>query len=307
MKMNLSIVLLIAAAFGCKSEPEKITIKLQKGQAYSQHMSLTSSNEQTINGAKTASTTISESESRLEVMEVKDTVYTLKVTFGKIATKMVKDGDTIDTSKGAAGNPTTELLPKLNGKSYTMLMSHTGRVLEVKGLDAAFDDLFNNMPVAAEAVKVMMRKSLASVYGDSAIRKTAEMSSALYPAKAVVQGDTWAAENSGGNSILTPKVKGIYTLDKVTNSEYLISNKSTIEVKNSPTPVEMNNFSMKFAVSGTMTSNSKVDRKTGMILEMKAVQNISGVVNLKSPSLPEEIVMPIKAKNEIMLTTKFLD
>jgi hypothetical protein len=307
MKMNLSIVLLIAAAFGCKSEPEKITIKLQKGQAYSQHMSLTSSNEQTINGAKTASTTISESESRLEVMEVKDTVYTLKVTFGKIATKMVKDGDTIDTSKGAAGNPTTELLPKLNGKSYTMLMSHTGRVLEVKGLDAAFDDLFNNMPVAAEAVKVMMRKSLASVYGDSAIRKTAEMSSALYPAKAVVQGDTWAAENSGGNSILTPKVKGIYTLDKVNNSEYLISNKSTIEVKNSPTPVEMNNFSMKFAVSGTMTSNSKVDRKTGMILEMKAIQNISGVVNLKSPSLPEEIVMPIKAKNEIMLTTKFLD
>jgi hypothetical protein len=307
MKMNLSIVLLIAAAFGCKSEPEKITIKLQKGQAYSQHMSLTSSNEQTINGAKTASTTISESESRLEVMEVKDTVYTLKVTFGKIATKMVKDGDTIDTSKGAAGNPTTELLPKLNGKSYTMLMSHTGRVLEVKGLDAAFDDLFNNMPVAAEAVKVMMRKSLSSVYGDSAIRKTAEMSSALYPAKAVVQGDTWAAENSGGNSILTPKVKGIYTLDKVTNSEYLISNKSTIEVKNSPTPVEMNNFSMKFAVSGTMTSNSKVDRKTGMILEMKAIQNISGVVNLKSPSLPEEIVMPISAKNEITLTTKFLD
>jgi hypothetical protein len=307
MKMNLSIVLLIAAAFGCKSEPEKITIKLQKGQAYSQHMSLTSSNEQTINGAKTASTTISESESRLEVMEVKDTVYTLKVTFGKIATKMVKDGDTIDTSKGAAGNPTTELLPKLNGKSYTMLMSHTGRVLEVKGLDAAFDDLFNNMPVAAEAVKVMMRKSLSSVYGDSAIRKTAEMSSALYPAKAVVQGDTWAAENSGGNSILTPKVKGIYTLDKVTNSEYLISNKSTIEVKNSPTPVEMNNFSMKFAGSGTMTSNSKVDRKTGMILEMKAIQNISGVVNLKSPSLPEEIVMPISAKNEITLTTKFLD
>lgn len=307
MKMNLSIVLLIAGVFGCKSEPEKITIKLQKGQTYTQNMSLKSSSEQTINGAKTASTTISESDSRLEVLAVQDTVYTLKVTFGKIATKMIKDGDTIDASKGVAGNPTSELLPKLNGKSYTMLMSHTGRVLEVKGLDAAFDDLFKDMPVAAEAVKVMMRKSLTSVYGDSAIRKTAEMSSALYPAKAVVQGDTWAAENSGGNSILTPKVKGIYTLDKVTSSEYLISNKSTIEVKNSPTPVEMNNFSMKFAVSGTMTSNSKVDRKTGMILEMKAIQNISGVVNLKSPSLPEEIVMPISAKNEITLTTKFLD
>jgi hypothetical protein len=307
MKMNLSIVLLIAAVFGCKSEPEKITIKLQKGQAYTQHMSLKSSSEQTINGAKTASTTLSESESRMEVMAVQDTVYTLKVTFGKIATKIVKDGDTIDTSKGTAGNPTSELLPKLNGKSYTMLMSHTGRVLEVNGLDAAFDDLFKDMPVAAEAVRVMMRQSLNSVYGDSAIRKNAEMSSALYPAKAVIEGDTWAAENSGGNNIMTPKVKGVYTLDKVTSSEYLISNKSTIEVKNSPTPVEMNNISMKFAVSGTMTSNSKVDRKTGMILEMKAFQNISGVVNLKSPSLPDEIVMPIKANNEITLTTKFLD
>ena len=98
----------------------------------------------------------------------------------------------------------------------------------------------------------------------------------------------------------------MYTLDKVNSSEYLVSNKSTIEIKNSASKVEMNNFSMKYDVSGTMTSNSKVDRKTGMIMEMKALQNISGVIMLKTSSLPDEMVMPIKATNEITMTTTFL-
>jgi hypothetical protein len=265
-----------------------------------------SASEQTVKGVKSNTTTLSQSGSRFEVVDVKDTVYTLKGTFGAISTKMIKDGDTIDNSKGAAGNPASELLSKINGKSYTMVMSNTGRIIETKGLDVLFDDLLKDMPVAAEAVKVMMRNSLASAYGDSAIRRSAELSSALYPAKAVKEGDSWTAENSGGNNIMTPKVKGVYTLDKVSSSEYLISNKSTIEVKNSATPVEMNNFSMKYAVSGTMTSNSKVDRKTGMIMEMKAQQNISGVVMLKTSSLPEEMVMPIKATNEITMTTTFV-
>jgi hypothetical protein len=306
MKTYLSIALTAIAILGCKSEPEKITIKLNKGQVYAQSMFLKSTNEQTIKGTKTNSTTLTKSENKFEVVDVKDTVYTLKVTFGKISTKLVKDGDTIDNSKAGSGNPTAEILPKITGKSYTMLMSNTGRILQTKGLEAAFDDLFKDMPVAADAIKVLMRKSIVSAYGDSAIRKSAELSSALYPAKAVKEGDTWTVENSGGNNIMSPKVKGVYTLDKVTSSEYLISNKSTIEVKNSPTPVEMNNFSMKFEVSGTMTSNSKVDRKTGMILEMKAIQNISGIVMLKTTSLPDEIVMPIKASNEITMTTTFV-
>ena len=306
MKTYISIALVAAAVFGCKSEPERITIKLEKGQVYTQTMSLKSSSEQTINGTKTNSTTLSESSSRLEVIDVKDTVYTLKSTFETLSTKMVKDGDTTDNSKAGAGNPTAEILPKMIGKSYTMLMSNTGRILETKGLEAAFDDLFKDMPASAEAIKVMMRKSLRSAYGDSAIRRSAEMSSALYPAKAVKEGDSWPVENSGGSNIMTPKVKGIYTLDKVSSSEYLISNKSTIEIKNSPTPVEMNNFSMKYSVSGTMTSNNRVDRKTGMITEMKAVQDIAGTVILKTPSLPDEMVMPIQAKNEITMTNKFI-
>jgi hypothetical protein len=43
-----------------------------------------------------------------------------------------------------------------------------------------------------------------------------------------------------------------------------------------------------------------------MITEMKAVQNIAGTVILKTPSLPDEMVMPIQAKNEITMTTKFI-
>lgn len=306
MKTYLSIAMLAFATFGCKSEPEIITIKLKKGQVYTQNMSVKSVSEQTIQGMKSNTNTLSESEIKFEVLEVKDTVYTLKGTFGTISTKMFKDEDTIDKVKNAAVNQTSELFSKIKGKSYTMIMSNTGRIIKTEKLDILFNDLFKNMPESAEEVKVMMRKSLTNAYGDSAIRKSAELTSALYPGKAVKEGDSWAAENSGGNNIMTPKVKGLYTLDKISGSEYLISNKSTIEVKNSADAVEMNNFSMKYAVSGTMTSNSKVDRKTGMIMEMKALQNISGVIKLKTSSSPEEIEMPIKATNNITMTTTFV-
>ena len=152
----------------------------------------------------------------------------------------------------------------------------------------------------------MLRTSFETAYGDSAIRKNAEMSRALYPGKAVKEGDTWQFENSGGNNIMSPKIKGFYTLDKVTGSEYLISNKSTIAVGNNPTPIEMNNFSMKYAISGDMSSTNKIDKKTGMITELKAVQDIKGTITIKTPASKEETSMPIKAKNEITLTTTFV-
>jgi hypothetical protein len=180
MKMNLSIALLVIAAFGCKTEPEKITIKLEKGQVYTQRMTVKSSSEQTIKGNKSNSTTLSESSSKYEVIDIKDTVYTLKVTYETISTKIVKDGDTTDNSKAGVGNPAAELLPKMVGQSYTMMMSNTGRILQTKGLDAIFENLFKAMPESAEPIKLMMRKSIESTYGDSALRRTAEMSSAMY-------------------------------------------------------------------------------------------------------------------------------
>jgi len=301
MKKYLSIIVLATMVYGCKSQPERITINLKKGQIYNQDMSLKSSTEQTIKGAKTKSITLSDSRSRFEVLDVKDTVYTIKVTYETMSTKMLKDGDTVNQKVMGPANAITS---KLVGKSYTMMMSNTGRILETKGTDSIFNDLFSQVP---EQVRAMMKKSIASAYGDSAIKKSAEMSRALYPAKAVKEGDSWAVENGGGQNIMTPKVKGIYTLDKVTDTEYQISNKSKIEIVNSPTPMEMLNYSMKYDVSGSMTSQNKIDRKTGMVTELKAVQDIKGMIILKtSMSNSEEMVMPITAKNEITLITKFL-
>ena len=304
MKKHLSIILLATLAYGCKSKPERITINLEKGQVYTQDMSVKSSSEQTMKGTKTKSINLSESRNRFEVLAVKDTVYTIKVTYETMATKIVKDGDTINQNMPGQANPVASLGSKLVGKSFTMMMSNTGRVLETKGIDAIFNDLFSQVP---EQLRAMMQKSLASAYGDSAIRRNAEMSRALYLAKAVKEGDTWPFENGGGQNIMTPKVKGVYTLDKVTDSDYEISNKSTIEIVNSPTPLEMQNFSIKYDVSGNMTSKNKVDRKTGMITEMKAVQDIKGMIVLHTTSQnSEEMVMPITAKNEVTLITKFI-
>ncbi len=300
MKQFLLLFLAASFLFACKSEPERILIKLNKGQKYNQHMISTSTSSQTIMGKPMSATNISDAVNLAEVVDVADTIYTIKITFVSMLVKTVKNGDTIPMGK----NPVAQILEGLKGKSYLMKMSNTGRVVETIGADSLFSELINNIEGLPDSYKSAMVKQLASAYGDKAIKENSQMSTSLYPNKAIKEGDTWTANRSGGNEVMLPNVESVYTLDKITGSEYLINMKAKLSFK-SAEPV---NLPMQYNLNGTMTSTNKIDMKTGMITEIKMKQHILGSIKLKqNASAQGNEPIPMQIKGETIVTNTFID
>ncbi|MGY4385942.1 hypothetical protein ACVWYN_002990 [Pedobacter sp. UYP24] len=300
MKQSLLLFLAATFLFNCKSEPERILIKLNKGQKYNQHMISTSTSSQTIMGKPMSTTSISDAVNLAEVVDVTDTIYTIKITYVSMSVKMVKDGVAVPTDN----NTVAKILDGLKGKEYLTKMSNTGRVIETIGADSLFSKLFSNMPGVPEAFKTAMLKQMAHSYGDKAIKENSQMSTSLYPNKAIKEGDTWTTNRSGGNEIMLPNIESIYTLDKITSSEYLVSMKAKLTFKSTGP----GSLPIQYNLNGTMTSNNKIDKKTGMITEIKMKQDILGNIKLnQNASAQGNEPIPMQIKAETIMTNTFIN
>jgi len=59
---------------------------------------------------------------------------------------------------------------------------------------------------------------------------------------------------------------------------------------------------INYDISGTMTSEIKVDRKSGWIIKSTIDQKMDGTVKIKSPQLPSEMEMPMSMTNHLTVT-----
>nr|WP_068891757.1 DUF6263 family protein [Pedobacter panaciterrae] len=300
--MKKSLLLLFAASvlLACNSEPARILIKLTKGQSYIQHIVTKMSVSQKIMEKETTSLSISDMVNKCEVIDVSDSIYTLKVTYQSMSTKILVNGDSSATVK----NPMSSILKELKGKSYQVKMSNSGRIVETIGADSIFKDLIAKMPSLPEELKAALVKQMSDSYGDKALKENAALGMNFYPQKSVKEGDTWNVRREGGDNLMAPKIDAAYKLDKITLSEYIISGKSTMVVGSNGKNGVMNIvIPMQYDLSGTMNSNYKIDKKTGMIKESKINQEMKGNITINSGALAKsdsKIAMSITG--EIILT-----
>lgn len=297
MKKPLWLFLAAAGLLACKSEPDRILIKLVKGQKYTQHMVTKTSTTQTIMGKETTSLTISDAVNKFEVVDVSDSIYTLKVTYESMSTKLIKDGDSTSTAKNSVGS----IFAALKGKSYLMKISNTGGVIETIGADSLLSDLSKKLGFS-EALRTTFAKQLSDSYGDKGIKEKAALGMSVYPKKVVKEGDSWTVTRKGGDNVMTPQIDAVYKLDKITGSEYLISGKSKLRV-GSGNSSQLSSIPMQYDLSGTMNSTNRIDKQRGLITEMKIDQDISGVIKIKegAPALGGTTI-PMHIKSEMLIT-----
>lgn len=131
------------------------------------------------------------------------------------------------------------------------------------------------------------------------------MSTDILPDHAVSIGDKWLIRNQ----VLTPMSVEIgitYELKEVNKSYYLISGISKIGAVGNNLNVESNKFTLRNDTTGTMTSEIKIDRKSGWIIDSKINQHMKVVTDIESPSHPKEIfkTMKMTMNNEMTVTGK---
>ena len=299
MKKSLLFLTICIFLLACKSEPERILIKLNKGQKYKQRLVSKTTNTQNAQGKNRSTTAISESVYNYEVVDVQDSIYTFKVEYESMTTSLQKEGGEAIQNQG----PVAEMLEKIKGQAYQMKMSNTGRVVEIVGADSIFLKLANSAPGLTEEMRSSLSATFIKTYGDSAIRNNSFQYANVYPSKAVVEGDTWSVKKEGGKDLFSPEVDATYRVDKITGSKYIIAMKSKLSVNTDEKSSPLFSLSMY----GTMDSMSEIDKKTGLVTETKMKQDMVGNMKiLKGPASMAGTSIMMQVKGEITITNTLM-
>lgn len=297
---NLTLLVIIPVIlFACQAAPERILIKLNKGQEYEQRVVLKSTIVQTISGKKMSTSTTSVGVSNYKVLDVTDSIYTLEVIYKSMTVHIDVDGAPTMQSK----SPTSEVLEKLKGNAYQIKLSNTGRIAEVMGADRLFSKITGSIAGLTEETRAQLSKSFIKAYGDSALKSNSFQYMSVYPQKMVKEGDSWTMHRAGSGNMLSPAIDAVYKMDKITDKEYLVSMKSKVglgsKVKTNPL--------FGLSMSGTMDSMNKIDRETGLITESKILQEMAGSARILqgTPAMVGDSIL-MQIKGETTLTNRLL-
>jgi len=193
------------------------------------------------------------------------------------------------------------VLEKLKGQAYQMKISNTGRIVAVTGADSLFSRVAGSLSGLNEEMKQSLIKSFITAYGDSAIKSGSLQYANVYPQQAVKEGDSWNVHRPGGGNMLSPKVDAVYKVDQISSREYLIGMQSKLSLgtaaKDSPV--------FGLTMSGTMDSRNKIDRETGLLVESKIKQQMTGyakILTSTSAMVGDSILMDIKGETTLTNT-----
>ena len=130
------------------------------------------------------------------------------------------------------------------------------------------------------------------MFGDEAIKGMLQNMSAQYPASQIKVGDTWGGENSvGGQFGLVVAIT--YKLESIEADKLIVSTVGEIST-NATGGIEIAGVKMDYKMTGSSDGTMEIDRKTGMPLNSKVTQHISGSMNTMGMNVPMKIDQTIE-------------
>jgi len=147
-----------------------------------------------------------------------------------------------------------------------------------------------------------LKAQIINAYGGKALKGNIESVTAIYPDNPVGIGDQWTV-NTNLEAGMTGKVTSDYEFVELAEDYALIKGESTIETADKDAYIESNGMPMKFDMNGSMTSEIKVEKKSGWIVEALIHQEMEGVAHIKeNEQLPEGMKIPMSISSESKIT-----
>ncbi len=226
--------------------------------------------------------------------------YGMDVTYHNLVYKITGLPEPIEFDSSVADNKDFPLAG-LVGKTYHMVLSPTGKVLEVNGADQIVDSLVDSMQAPAEVKAVLSKDALKNQFGDKATKEMMTTFIGSFPDHPVKDGDHWQQEMNLKYGYPV-KVNVEYTLEKTLNQI------ATLDVKVIRTPLPdapamtVGNISFSYELSGEDKGKIDVDLKTGWITTGKVDSKLGGkVIVAPTQELPEGLTWPISVTGTIAL------
>ncbi len=299
--LNLVLVLLILAS--CQTEKTDLQLNLEKGKTYHQVTNLKSLIKQNIAGQDINMEMIVQGDMSYTVKSVTENGYEMDVEYNRLNLSMQLPNGTMEFNSEKQ-DVFSKILAAMKNKPFQITMTKKGKITDIKNIDQLFGSAFDQFPEIPANQKAQIKAQLQKAYGKEAFKGNIEMSTAVYPEKPVAKGDSWEIKTNL-NSGMSANITTTYTYAENNTDYHLITGNSKIVTANKEAYTKMNGMPTKYDLKGDMTSQIKVDKTSGWIIEAKIKQDIKGDVYIKTnPDASKEMKMSMDMKNDLTFTNK---
>jgi len=287
----------------CQSQSTDLSLRLEKGKEYKQITNSKATIIQEVNGQKTNVVMTIAGTMTFFIKDVSESGYYMDTKFETLSMSMQMPQGSMNFSseKNDPNDIFSTILGEMKNKTFEVEMSKTGKITEVKNVEALWGTAINQFEQLPEMQKEQIKAQITKAYGSEALKGNIEMVTAIYPDRPVNKGDKWTIKTkleSGMSANMTTN----YEFTDLTSEYALIKGNSNIETADKDAYIESNGMPMKYDLTGSMTSEIKVDKNSGWIIEAKINQEINGDAYIKeNPQIPNGMKIPMTMINEMVI------
>ena len=306
MKRTLTLLLSIAS-IACYAQKAKLELNLKLDSIYYLTNDASMTMIEDIPNNKMVFTMTVGGKVSHKVTAIKDSLYELAASYENLIMSIDLGGKKmmdVNTELNRQ-DVVSRMMATMLHKPMTVVINKKGKILEIRNTDSLYAHLFDGLPQITEEKKTQFKKQMQSSFGVESLRNNFQDAFAVMPSSPVGVSDTWISTTLM-QSAIKAKIRTTYTLKDITDNNYLIHGDAVVQSDGAGTYAELNGFPMRMRnTKGNITSDIKVDRTTGWIIESKTTRKIDADVDIKdSPSMPGGISFPISITGDLTLDNK---
>lgn len=304
MKTIFTLILTVFVLTSYQTQNSDLSLKLEKGKEYKQITNSKATIIQEVNGQKMNMVMTIKGTMTFLVKDITENGYNMDAKFEELSMSMQMPQGLMEFSseKNDANDIFSTILGAMKDKAFGITMSKTGKITDVKNVEALWSTAINTFDQLPEMQKEQIKAQIMKAYGGEALKGNIEMVTAIYPDSPVNRGDKWTI-NTKLESGMSANMTTDYEFAELTSEYALIKGKSTIVTADKDAYIELNGMPMKYDLTGSMDSEIKVDKNTGWIIEATINQKIEGDTYIKeNPQLPNGMKIPMTMINDVVIT-----
>ena len=274
----LAIALLLVSA-----KPDNVTLKynLKVGNTYKLKTTADQTIEMTMMGQQQNVKNKIEGVIFLKVVAANEKATTFDTWYDKL--KM-----SIETGMGSMNmrsdsvqetNPGSKMLNAMMNKHFTVKMLTNGEITEVSGSEKMMEDAYSAVTGLDESQMAMMKESIKQFGSKDALKGSLETSLRCLPEKPVSIGDSWTSQVEL-SSALSATVNTTWKLSGREAGVATLEGKSILKSKDNGPAQNISGIPIKYNIKGEQQILSKIDEKTGWVIESTINQEISGEMEM---------------------------
>ena len=306
MKKLYPLLIFLLPFLSVQAQEVKLTLTLEQGKAYKQHTDYTASIQQNINGQQVNMVMSVRGGVSFLVKAAHAEGYEMEVIYESLTMglEMPQGKMEFSSEKENPQDVFSIILSEMKNKPFQLEMSRSGKVLAVHSIETIYESALERFPQLPETQKAQIKAQLSQAYGAEAFKGNIEMVTAIFPKNAVKPGDQWSIHTQ----LESGMAADVHTIYKYLGEEegyFQLKGNGTIQTADKDAYVEQNGMPMKYDMSGSMTSEIKVNKETGWIEEANIRQQIEGNAYIKgNPQAPEGMKIPMVLNNELVISNQ---